>query len=117
MQACAILVLIYVATTILSTVVRMTKIVVIRVTMVIVYLSGTPPGFSLSARFLAGPHPSEAGVPKNPAILKRGCAPLDVFSETYAGRAIPPRRSWPNGAGLCRPPRRRELTLFRLLRS
>jgi hypothetical protein len=33
---------------------------VIRVTMVIVYLSGTPPGFSLSARFLAG-RPSLGG--------------------------------------------------------
>jgi hypothetical protein len=30
----------------------------IRVTMVIVYLSGTPPGFSLSARFLARLRPS-----------------------------------------------------------
>ena len=80
MQACTILVLIYVATTILSTVVRMTKIVAIRVTMVIVYLSGTPPGFSLSARFLAG-RPSLGGVPKNPAILKRG-APPQMFSET-----------------------------------
>jgi hypothetical protein len=58
MRACTILVMIYVATTILSTAVRMTKIVVIRVTMVTVYLSGTPPGFSLSARFLAGPRPS-----------------------------------------------------------
>jgi hypothetical protein len=58
MRACTILVMIYVATTILSTAVRMTKIVVIRVTMVTVYLSGTPPGFSLSARFLAGPPPS-----------------------------------------------------------
>jgi hypothetical protein len=36
------------------------KIVLIRVTMVIVYLSGTPPGFSLSARFLAG-RPSLGG--------------------------------------------------------
>ena len=58
MQACTILVMIYVAMPILSAVVRMTKIVVIRVTMVIVYLSETPPGFSLSARFLAGPRPS-----------------------------------------------------------
>jgi hypothetical protein len=58
MQACTILVLIYVAMPIVGAVVRMTKIVVIRVTMGIVYLSGTPPGFSLSARFLAGPRPS-----------------------------------------------------------
>ena len=58
MTACAILVLIYVAMTILSTVVRMTKITVVRVAMATVYLSGTPPGFSLSARFLAGPRPS-----------------------------------------------------------
>jgi hypothetical protein len=58
MQACTILVMLYVAMTILSAVVLMTKIVVIRVTMVIVYLSGTPPGFSLSARFLAVPRPS-----------------------------------------------------------
>jgi hypothetical protein len=42
----------------LSTVVFDATIVVIRVDMVIVYLSGTPPGFSLSARFLAGPRPS-----------------------------------------------------------
>jgi hypothetical protein len=67
---------IYVAMTILSAVVRMTKIVVIRVTMVIVYLSGTPPGFSLSARFLAGPRPS--GAPKNRLLLKRG-APRQKF--------------------------------------
>jgi hypothetical protein len=39
-------------------VVMRSKIVLIRVTMVIVYLSGTPPGFSLSARFLAAPRPS-----------------------------------------------------------
>jgi hypothetical protein len=39
-------------------VVMRSKIVLIKVTMVIVYLSGTPPGFSLSARFLAGPRPS-----------------------------------------------------------
>jgi hypothetical protein len=58
MKACTILVMIYVAMTILSAVVLMTKIVVIRVTMVIVYLSGTPPAFSLSARFLAGSRPS-----------------------------------------------------------
>ena len=58
MKACTILVLIYLAMTILGTVVRMTKIVVIRGTRVIVYLSGTPPGFSLSARFLAGSSPS-----------------------------------------------------------
>jgi hypothetical protein len=58
LKACAILVLIYAATTILSAVVRMTKMVLIRVTMVIAYLSGTPPGFSLSARFLAGCRPS-----------------------------------------------------------
>jgi hypothetical protein len=38
-------------------VVMRSKIVLIRVTMVIVYLSGTPPGLSLSARFLAGPVP------------------------------------------------------------
>ena len=73
MQACTILVMIYVAMTILSAVVRMTKIGVIRVTMVIVYLSGTPPGFSLSARFLAGPRPS-GRVPKNRLLLKRGAA-------------------------------------------
>jgi hypothetical protein len=58
MRACTILVMIYVAMTILSAVVRMTKIVVIRGSRVIGYLSGTPPGFSLSARFLAAPRPS-----------------------------------------------------------
>jgi hypothetical protein len=60
MRACTILVMIYVAMTILSAVVRMTKITVVRVTMVTGYLSGTPPGFSLSARFLAG-RPSLGG--------------------------------------------------------
>ena len=49
---------IYVAMTINMLMVMRSKIVLIRVTMVIVYLSGTPPGFSLSARFLAGPRPS-----------------------------------------------------------
>ena len=56
MTACAILVIVVMTTSIL--VVMRSKIVLIRVTMVIVYLSGTPPGFSLSARFLAGPRPS-----------------------------------------------------------
>ena len=51
MAACAILVIVFITTSIL---VVMKMIVLIRVTMVIVYLSGTPPGFSLSARFLAG---------------------------------------------------------------
>ena len=58
MTACAILVI--VVMTILSAVVRMTKIVVIRGSRVIGYLSGTPPGFSLSARFPAG-RPSLGG--------------------------------------------------------
>ena len=49
---------IYVAMTINMLMVMRSKIVLIRVTMVIVYLSGTPPGFSLSARFLARPRPS-----------------------------------------------------------
>jgi len=57
----------------LSTVVFDATIVVIRVAMVIVYLSGTPPGFSLSARFLAGPVPR--GVPKKRLFLKRGAPP------------------------------------------
>jgi hypothetical protein len=39
-------------------VVMRAKIVLIRGSKVIVYLSGTPPGFSLSARFLAGCRPS-----------------------------------------------------------
>ena len=56
MTACASLVIVVMTTSIL--VVMRSKIVLIRVTMVIVYLSGTPPGFSLSARFLAGPRPS-----------------------------------------------------------
>jgi hypothetical protein len=60
------------------------KIVLIRVTMVIVYLSGTPPGFSLSARFLAGRRPS-GGVPKNPAILKRGAPPRCIFRNVMPG--------------------------------
>jgi hypothetical protein len=49
MTACAILVIVVMTTSIL--VVMRSKIVLIRVTMVIVYLSGTPPGLSLSARF------------------------------------------------------------------
>jgi hypothetical protein len=49
---------IYVAMTIGMVMVTATKIVLLRVTMVIVYLAGTPPGFSLSARFLTGPRPS-----------------------------------------------------------
>ena len=49
MTACAILVIVVMSTSIL--VVIRSKIVLIRVTMVIVYLSGTPPGLSLSARF------------------------------------------------------------------
>ena len=48
MAACAILVIVVITTRML--VVMRSKIVLIRVTMVIVYLSGTP-GFSLSARF------------------------------------------------------------------
>jgi hypothetical protein len=88
MTACTILVLIYAATTILSAVVRMTKIVVIRASMVIVYLSGTPPGFSLSARFLAGPRPSGAGVPKNRLLLKRGAPPKMYFQKRNAGREL-----------------------------
>jgi hypothetical protein len=56
MTACAILV-IYVAMTISMLMVMRAKIVGIRVTMVLVYLSGTPPGFSLSARFLAASSP------------------------------------------------------------
>ena len=90
MTACAILVIVVMITSFL--VVMRSKIVLIRVTMVIVYLSGTP-GFSLSARFgsVSGvsdtapiitrryEHPSPGlslgGVPKNPAILKRERAP------------------------------------------
>jgi len=56
MTACATRVIVVMATSIL--VVMRSKIVLIRVTMVIVYRSGTPPGFSLSARFLAGRCPS-----------------------------------------------------------
>jgi hypothetical protein len=63
MTACAILVIVVMTTGML--VVMRAKIVLIRVTMVIVYLAGTPPGFSLSARFLAVPRPSGPGVPKN----------------------------------------------------
>jgi hypothetical protein len=48
MTACAILVIVVMTTSILEV---MTTIVLIRVTMVIVFLSGTPPGLSLSARF------------------------------------------------------------------
>jgi hypothetical protein len=44
-------VVIVVAVTINMLMVMRSKIVLIRVTMVIVYLSGTPPGLSLSARF------------------------------------------------------------------
>ena len=55
MTACTILGIIVMVTGIP---VVMTMILVIRVTMVIVYLSGTPAGLSLSARFLAGPRPS-----------------------------------------------------------
>jgi hypothetical protein len=57
MQACTILVT-FVAMTMRMVMVTATKIVVIRGSRVIGYLSGTPPGFSLSARFLAGPRPS-----------------------------------------------------------
>jgi len=56
MTACPILVIVVMTISIL--VVMRSKIVLIRVTMLIVYLSGTPPGLSLSARFLAGPRPS-----------------------------------------------------------
>jgi hypothetical protein len=49
MTAYAILVIVVMTTRML--VVMRSKIVLIRVTMVIVYLSGTPPGPSLSARF------------------------------------------------------------------
>ena len=45
---------IYVAMTINMLVVMRSKIVLIRVTIVIVYLSGTPPGFSLSGPSLRG---------------------------------------------------------------
>ena len=69
MTACAILVIVVMTTTIL--VVMTTKIVLIRVPMVIGYISGTPPGLSLSARFLAG-RPSLGGVPKNRLLLNRG---------------------------------------------
>jgi hypothetical protein len=79
MTACAILVIDLMTTSI--PVVMRSKILLIRVTMVIIYLSGTPPGFSLSARFLAGRCPSGAGVPKN-AADPDGCAPPGVFSET-----------------------------------
>jgi hypothetical protein len=48
MTACAILVIVVMTSRML---VVMTTIVLIRVTMVIVHLSGTPPGLSLSARF------------------------------------------------------------------
>jgi hypothetical protein len=48
MTACAILVIVVMTSRILEV---MTTIVLIRVTMVIVFLSGTPPGLSLSARF------------------------------------------------------------------
>ena len=73
MKACPSLV-IYVAMTITMVMVMRAKIVLIRGTRVIVYLSGTPPGFSLSARFLAGCRPSGAGVPKIWADPD-GCAP------------------------------------------
>jgi hypothetical protein len=86
MTACAILVIVVMITSIL--VVMRSKIVLIRVTMVIVYLPGTPPGLSLSARFgpVSGvrghsahnppsPGPVPRGVPKNPFILKRGAPP------------------------------------------
>jgi hypothetical protein len=56
MTACTILVIVVMTTSIL--VVMRAKIVLIRGSKVIVYLSGTPPGFSLSARFLAGCRPS-----------------------------------------------------------
>jgi hypothetical protein len=56
MTACASLVIVVMSTRIL--VLMRSKSVLIRGTMVIVYLAGTPPGFSLSARFLAGPRPS-----------------------------------------------------------
>jgi hypothetical protein len=49
MTACAILVI--VAMTMNMLMVMRSKIVLIRVTLMIVYLSGTPPGLSLSARF------------------------------------------------------------------
>jgi hypothetical protein len=56
MTACAILVIVVMTTSIL--VVMRAKTVLIRGSRVIVYLSGTPPGFSLSAHFLAGCRPS-----------------------------------------------------------
>jgi len=56
MTACATRVIVAKTTSMLM--VMRAKIVGIRVTMVLVYLSGTPPGFSLSARFLAAPRPS-----------------------------------------------------------
>jgi len=49
MTACASLVIVVMTTRML--VVMRSKIVLIRVAMVIVYRSGTPPGLSLSARF------------------------------------------------------------------
>ena len=73
MKACPSLV-IYVAMTITMVMVMRAKIVLIRGTRVIVYLSGTPPGFSLSARFLAGPRPS-GGYLKIRLLLKRGAPP------------------------------------------
>jgi hypothetical protein len=54
-----------------------TKIGVIRVTRVSAYLSGTPPGFSLSARFLAGPRPS-GGTLKSAPPETRPAPPDDL---------------------------------------
>jgi hypothetical protein len=81
MTACAILVIVVMTTSIL--VVMRSKIVLIRVTMVIVYLSGTPPGLSLSARFRPG-----FWCTRTQHII-----PGDM--------SLPRRRSWAIGSGLC----------------
>jgi len=95
MRACTILVMIYVAMTILSAVVRMTKIVVIRGSRVIGYLSGTPPGFSLSARFLAAPRPSGGCLKIGP--IQTGARPPRCIEKRNAGREIttPSPVAWP----------------------
>ena len=67
MTACAILVI--VVMTISMLMVMRLKIVLIRVTMVSVYLSGTPPGLSLSARFLA----------RRPSLGGGGCLKIGSF--------------------------------------
>jgi len=56
--------------------------------------------------------------PDRSASIRRAASCVRVHQHIIPGyMSIPRRRSWPNGAGLCRPPHRRELPLCGVLRT